>query len=279
MPGSGVGFSVAMKTERSKIGGPRRPPTLKSRSGTASHRPPLTLVPKRPPHMRRRVSRRTALILYAALLGAAAIVIALLYAAAPVHADHPPPNLDPMSTVKGVMDQTIAVFKEKDIAASERRAKLRTIAEAHFDFNGMARSTVGYHWRALTDDQRKEFVPLFTTFIEDVALTQIEQYSVQRVQHDIQSSVIVFDREHVDGDHAEVFSTVTLKSRPEPLQVSYLMKDVDGDWRIYDIDVDAISVIANYRNQFNRVLNDQGYDRLASLLRQKSEQLGSSLAN
>ena len=279
MTGSGVGFYVAMKTERSKISGPRRPSTLKSRSRTASHRPPLTLVPKRPPQKRRRVSRRTALILYAALLGAAAIVIALLYAAAPVHADHPPPNLDPMSTIKGVMDQTIAVFKEKDIAASDRRTKLRTIAEAHFDFSGMARSTVGYHWRTLTDDQRKEFVPLFTTFIEDVALTQIEQYSVQRVQHDIQSSVIVFDREHVDGDHAEVFSTVTLKSRPEPLQVSYLMKDVDGDWKIYDIDVDAISVIANYRNQFNRVLNDQGYDRLASLLRQKSEQLGGSLAN
>ena len=279
MPGSGVGFRVDMKTERSKITGPRRPSTLKTRSRGASHRPPLALVPKRPLQRRRRISRRTALILYVALLGAAAIVIALLYAAAPVHADHPPPNLDPMSTVRGVMDQTIAVFKERNIAASDRRAKLRTIAEAHFDFNGMARSTVGYHWRTLTDDQRKEFVPLFTTFIEDVALTQIEQYSVERVQHDIQSSVIVFDRERVDGDRAEVFSTVTLKSRPEPLQVTYLMKAVDGDWKIYDIDVDAISVIANYRNQFNRVLNDQGYDRLASLLRQKSEQLGSSLAN
>jgi phospholipid transport system substrate-binding protein len=279
MPGSGVGVLSAMKTERSKINGLGRPSTSKSRSRTASHRTPLTLVPKRPPQKRRRLSRRTALILYAALLGAAAIVIALLYAAAPVHADTPPPSPDPMSTVKRVMDQTIAVFKEKDIPATDRRAKLRTIAEAHFDFDGMARSTVGYHWRTLTDDQRKEFVPLFTTFIEDVALTQIEQYSVQRVQHDIQSSVIVFDREHVDGDHAEVFSTVTLQSRPEPLQVSYLMKDVDGDWKIYDIDVDAISVIANYRNQFNRVLNDQGYDRLASLLRQKSQQLGSSLAN
>lgn len=270
---------MVMKTERSKISSSGRPSSSKSRSRTASHRPVLALVPKRRPQKRRHFSRRTVVILYAALLGAAAIVIALLYAAAPVHADHPPPNLDPMSTVKGVMDQTIAVFKEKDIAATDRRVKLRTIAEAHFDFNGMARSTVGYHWRTLTDNQRKEFVPLFTTFIEDVALTQIEQYSVERVQHDIQSSVIVFDREHVDGDHAEVFTTVTLKSRPEPLQVSYLMKNVDGDWKIYDIDVDAISVIANYRNQFNRVLNDQGYDRLASLLRQKSEQLGSSLAN
>jgi phospholipid transport system substrate-binding protein len=267
-----------MKSERSKINAHGRPSTSKSRSRTVRSAP-LTLVPKRPPQTRHRLSRRTVLVLYAALIGAAAIVIALLYAEAAVHADNPPSSLDPMSTVKRVMDQTIAVFKAKDIPATDRRTKLRTIAEAHFDFNGMARSAVGYHWRTLTDDQRKEFVPLFTAFIEDVALTQIEQYSVERVQHDIQSSVIVFDREHVDGDRAEVFSTVTLKSRPEPLQVSYLMKNVDGDWRIYDIDVDAISVIANYRNQFNRVLNDQGYDRLASLLRQKSEQLGSSLAN
>jgi len=57
------------------------------------------------------------------------------------------------------------------------------------------------------------------------------------------------------------------------------MKNDGGDWRIYDIDVDSISVIANYRNQFNRVMNQHGYDRLMELLREKSNQLGSQLAN
>jgi phospholipid transport system substrate-binding protein len=202
----------------------------------------------------------------------------MLYAAAPVHADMPPPT-DPMKTVQRVMDQTIAVFKEQDIAPPDRRHKLRTIAEAHFDFEAMARSAAGYHWHDLTLDQRKEFVPLFTTFLEDVALTQIEKYSVERVQKDLRESVIAFDRELVDGDHAEVFSTIRMQSRAEPIQMSYLMKNVDGYWRIYDIDVDAISVIANYRNQFNHVLNEQGYDKLMALLREKSEQLGNSLAN
>ena len=267
-----------MKTERTKSPMPRRPSGAKPKSVPA-RRAPLALVPKSTGPRKKTSSRRRTAIIYLLLIGAALAVIGLLYAAAPVHADTPPPGGDPMSTVKGVMDQTIAVFQQKDISPVDRRQKLRTIAEAHFDFDGMARSAVGYHWRTLSPDQRKEFVPLFTTFIEDVALSQIEKYSVEKVQQDIQSSVIVFNREQVDGDRAEVFSTVTLRSRPEPLDVSYLMKNVDGDWRIYDIDVAAISVIANYRNQFNRVLNEQGYDKLVSLLRAKAEQLGTALAN
>ncbi|HTR62187.1 MAG TPA: ABC transporter substrate-binding protein, partial [Candidatus Binataceae bacterium] len=265
-----------MKSQRAKVI-PFARPAAKSKVRPA-HKPPLSLVPARPPARKRGSSRRTMTILYAVLIAAAAIVIAMLYAAAPVHADTPPPT-DPMKTVQHVMDQTIAVFQEKDIAAPDRRRKLRTIAEAHFDFEDMAKSAVGYHWRDLTPDQRDEFVPLFTTFLEDVALTQIEKYSIQRVQHDIQASVIAFDRERVDGNRAEVFSTVTMQNSSDPIQMSYLMKNDGGDWRIYDIDVDSISVIANYRNQFNRVMNQHGYDRLMELLREKSNQLGSQLAN
>ena len=227
----------------------------------------------------KRDSARAGIVLYTILAGAAAIVIAMLYAAAPLRADTSPPGADPMATVKSVMDQTIAVFKDRQVSAADRQRQLRTIAEAHFDFDGMARSAVGYHWRTLTDDQRKEFVPLFTNFLEDVALSQIEKYSIQKVQQDIQTSVIVFDREQVDGDEAEVFSTVARQGQDQPFKVNYPMKRVDGEWRIYDINVDAISVIANYRNQFNRVLNQQGYDKLITLIKQKSQQLGSTLAS
>ncbi|MGO9605280.1 MAG: phospholipid-binding protein MlaC [Candidatus Binataceae bacterium] len=233
----------------------------------------------RSPRNPKRNSARGGIVLYTILAGAAAIVIAMLYAAAPLRADTPPPGGDPMANVKGVMDQTIAVFKDRQISAADRQRQLRTIAEAHFDFGGMARSAVGYHWKSLSDDQRKEFVPLFTNFLEDVALTQIEQYSVQKVQQEIQTSVILFDRELVSSDGAEVFSTVSVQGQDKPLKVNYMMTLVDGQWRIYDINVDAISVIANYRNQFNRVLNQQGYDKLISLIKQKSEQLGSTLAS
>ena len=266
-----------MKTERTKVVPFAQPASGKPKSRSV-RKPPLSLVPARTPGKKRDSSRRPITIFYAVLIVIAALVLAMLYTAAPVHADTPPPT-DPMKTVQRVMDQTIAVFQERDIAAPDRRQKLRTIAEAHFDFEDMARSAVGYHWRELSADQRAQFVPLFTTFLEDVALTQIEKYSIQRVQHDLQTSAIAFDHERVDGNRAEVFSTVTMQNRSDPIQMSYLMKNDGGDWRIYDIDVESISVIANYRNQFNRVMNQHGYDKLMELLREKSDQLGSQLAN
>jgi phospholipid transport system substrate-binding protein len=186
----------------------------------------------------------------------------------------------PMASVKTVMDQAIAVFKDKTIAPADREKKLRGIAEGHFDFERMARTAVGLHWRDFSEQQRAEFVPLFTNFIEDVYLSRMEDYSVEKVQQDIQSASIQFTKERMDApDQATVFSEVTLPSRAKPIDVNYLMKRDGDEWRIYDITIDAISVIANYRNQFNRVLNDGGYDKLTAIMRQKQQALGASMAH
>jgi phospholipid transport system substrate-binding protein len=187
--------------------------------------------------------------------------------------------IGPMASVKSVIDQAIAVFKDQGVAPADREKKLRAIAESHFDFEKMARTAVGLHWRDFSPSQRAEFVPLFTNFIEDVYLSRMEQYSVEKVQQTVQSSSIQFNRERIDSpDQAVVFSSVTLQDRPKPIDVNYLMKLDDGQWKIYDITLDAISVIANYRNQFNRVLNDGGYDKLVGIMRQKQQALGSSMA-
>lgn len=184
----------------------------------------------------------------------------------------------PMATVKSVIDQAVAVFKEQGIAPDAREKKLRAIAESHIDFEKMARTAVGRHWRDFSPQQQSEFVPLFTNFIEDVYLSRIEQYSVEKVQQDVQSSNIQFVKERLDApDLAVVFSEVTLQNRAKAAAVNYLMKLDGNDWKIYDITLDAISVIANYRNQFNRVLNNDGYDKLVSILRQKQQALGRSM--
>jgi phospholipid transport system substrate-binding protein len=189
------------------------------------------------------------------------------------------PPADPMASVKSVIDQAILVFKDKQIAPADREQKLRTIAETRLDFQEMARSAVGYHWKDFTPEQKAEFVPLFTAFIEDAYLSRIETYSVEKVNQQIQSSLIQFNKETLDGtDYATVFSTVQLNDRNNPIQVNYLMRRNGNEWKIYDITLDAISVIANYRNQFNRVLNNGGYDKLVSTLRQKQQALGASLA-
>lgn len=207
----------------------------------------------------------------------AAIAIVLMASALALAAPQDSPA-DPMASVKAVVDQTIVVFKDKQIAEADRQQKLRTIAESRFDFSEMAKSAVGYHWRNFTPAQRDEFVPLFTKFIEDAYLSRIEDYSVEKVDQQIQSSVIQFNKETIDGDYSQVYSTVVLKDRNDPIQVNYQMRRDASEWKIYDISIDAISVIANYRNQFNRVLNNDGYDKLVSIMREKMRGLSPSLS-
>jgi phospholipid transport system substrate-binding protein len=103
-----------------------------------------------------------------------------------------------------------------------------------------------------------------------VYLSQIESYSVEKINQQINSSKIEFTKQVIDApDYAEVFSSVTLQDRKDPVSVNYEMSRQNGEWKIYDITIDAISVIANYRNQFNRVLNNDGYDKLIALMKQK----------
>lgn len=181
------------------------------------------------------------------------------------------PSGDATASVKSIIDQSIVVFKDQQLSAPVREQKLRAIAESHFDFAEMSRSAIGYHWKTLTPAQQAEFVPLFTNFIEDAYLSRIESYSVEKINQQIKSSLIQFTRQTSDGpDYAEVFSTVTLQDRKDPIPVNYRMRRDGNEWKIYDITIDAISVIANYRNQFNRVLNNEGYDKLVSIIRQKT---------
>jgi phospholipid transport system substrate-binding protein len=187
---------------------------------------------------------------------------------------------DATASVKTIIDQSIVVFKDRGLSAPDRETKLRSIAESHFDFQEMAKSAIGYHWKTLTPAQQAEFVPLFTTFIEDAYLSRIESYSVEKINQQIQSSMIQFIKQTSNGpDYAEVFSTVVLQDRKDPIAVNYEMRRDGSEWKIYDITIDAISVIANYRNQFNRVLNSDGYDKLVSIIRQKIQGLQQQATN
>lgn len=184
----------------------------------------------------------------------------------------------PTALVKSVIDKTSAIVRDTSISAAERNRKLRAVAEANFDFSDMARTSLGYHWRQITPQQRKQFVPLFTSFMEAVYLNKMENYGVKKVRADINSAAVKFTGQQMEGaDYAEVHSEAAFKNHPHPVQVNYLLKRVDGSWKIYDLEIDAISVAANYRNQFNRVINNNGYPDLISLLKKKTQELDKTL--
>ncbi len=208
----------------------------------------------------------------AAVLPLGVLLLSRLFVA-PAIASTPAPA-DPLTVVKTGLDQVIAVFNDQRMPLNQRREKLRSMSLRYFDFDSMAKSTLGYHWRVLTPAEREQFVPLFTEFIQDAYLSKMEQATVEKVREEAKTADVRFLKQtYFSPDYAEVFTTVALKDQKDPLPVNYLMHQNDGQWRVYDVTVDAISLIANYRNQFNRVINNEGYPKLVSDLQAKREQL------
>jgi ABC-type transporter MlaC component len=229
------------------------------------------------------------LIRRCALIGVACFALAT-FAIVPAHADPgvvarpqgvigaPAAANDPMAQVRSGVSDVMDVFKVPAMPLDVRREKLRKLGAKYFDFNSMARSVMGYHWRELSLAQRDEFVGVFTRFIEDAYLSKLQDYNVKKVADELPTVNIQFTRESFDGaDYAQVYSTVTLKEQKDPIDLNYLMHRADGKWKVYDVTVDAISVIANYRNQINRVMNDGGYDKVVADLRAKTSGLQSQL--
>ena len=211
--------------------------------------------------------RRAALM---SAVGLALVLVGVIIAPLNAAAD----AVDPLVQVRQGVNQVIAVFQDKTQTLGARRERLRALAARFFDFNDMAKSVLGYHWRGLSVQQRAAFVPLFTEFIQDAYLSKLEDYTVQKIRQEAQTARIDYLRESFDGpDYAQVFTNVTLREQKDPVQVNYLMHRRDGAWRIYDLTIDAISVIANYRNQFDRVINNQGYAELLALMKEKQTQL------
>jgi phospholipid transport system substrate-binding protein len=214
------------------------------------------------------------------LTGAAMLIwFAAMGLAAPLRAATPIDG-DPMLRVQHGVNDMLAVFKDERMPLPQRRERLRAMAADDFDFDDMARSVMGYHWRELSPAQRAEFVPLFTSFLEDAYLSKLQDYVVKKIQDEARTTVISFTRESFDSaDYAEVFGSVALKEQKDPLRINFLLHRRDGVWRAYDITIEAISIISNYRNQFNRVINEDGYPKLVADLKIKRDAFERAMAH
>lgn len=178
---------------------------------------------------------------------------------------------DPQSVVKTTVDQALGVLRDTQTPLATRQDKLRQIVAATFDFTEMAKSAMGYHWKQLNPDQQQEFTNAFIAFIEDSYLGKINDYRGQQV---------AFLSARSNGpQYSQVNTDIVHPDGKDPIHVNYLLVQEGSTWKIYDVTVDAISIIANYRNQFNRVMNNKGYDTLIRDLKSKQAALAASLAN
>ena len=177
----------------------------------------------------------------------------------------------PIAATQTMVNQALQILRATNTPLNQRRRQLRELIEPRFDFSQMSRSALGYHWRSLSPDQRNEFTRLFTAFIEDAYLSKIQNYSGQKVEFVRQTSL--------GQGCTEVDTKIVQPGGKSPIPLNYLLQPIDGGWKIYDVTVDNISIVANYRNQFNRVINNQGFDKLMTDLRAKQQNLASRLGD
>jgi len=179
------------------------------------------------------------------------------------------PDNDPKATVMSTVTQATEILQNRRTSQAVRRQQLIHVVAGHFSFSDMARSSLGYHWRQLTSDQQQRFVQLFTAFLENAYLNKLENYSGQKI-------AFLGETSTGPGD-SEVNTAVIQPNNDQRIRIDYLLKQDGGDWKVYDVTVDNISIMANYRNQFNRVINEQGFDALLKEMQSKQQELVASL--
>jgi phospholipid transport system substrate-binding protein len=168
----------------------------------------------------------------------------------------------PGEQLKATIDRVMEILKDPklqgDAKKTERREKLRQVVLPRFDFAEMAKRALGNNWNRYPDKQG-EFVTAFTQLLEETYAVQIESANGDKV---------LYLNERTDKDYSEV-ATKVISPKGEETSMTYKLHPVDSDWKVYDIVVENISIVNNYRAQFNRVLSNTSLDELIKRMKEK----------
>ncbi len=185
-----------------------------------------------------------------------AVAVAVLVCAqvlwAPASADAGAPT----EQLKTSVDQIVKILGDPALKgesrAAERRSAIRKEAQGVFDFGETAKRALGRHWQGLSEKDRQEFTGLFTDLIERAYISKIERYSGER---------IAYAGESVEGGLATVRTRFLTKQGTE-IPVDYRMQQRGDRWLVYDVAVEGVSLINNYRTQFDKIIQTSSYAEL-----------------
>ena len=165
---------------------------------------------------------------------------------------------EPTDQVRRSVDEVLKIVQSQPDGLA-RRTAVRQAANRLFDFEETAKRALGPHWQQRTPAEHEEFVRLFSDLLEAAYVGKIDLY---------QGEKITYVGETVDGDQATVKTRIVTKQGNE-VPVDYrLLREMDG-WRVYDVIIEGVSLVANYRTQFNKIIQTSSYDDLVKRMRAK----------
>ena len=173
----------------------------------------------------------------------------------------------PTDQLKGAVERVLKTLDDPilkgEARLGERRVAVRKIANEIFDFSEIAKRSMARHWQPLSEVQKNEFVGLFADLLERSYISKIETYGGEKIQ---------YTAERADGEFATVSTRIITKNGTE-VPVDYRMIKRADRWLVYDVSIEGVSLVSNYRTQFNKIIQTTSYNELISKLRNKQDEL------
>jgi phospholipid transport system substrate-binding protein len=165
--------------------------------------------------------------------------------------------------VRSAVDRVLTVVSDPELKkpqnAEKRRGQIREVARQLFDFEEMSKRAMARHWAPLKPEQKKRFTELFSELLENSYVSKIEAYGGEK---------IVYVNEQVDGDVVTVRSKL-ITQRGTEVPIDYRLQK-DGDrWEVYDVVIEGVSLVSNYRSQFNKIITQSSFEELVKKMEQK----------
>ena len=168
----------------------------------------------------------------------------------------------PTQVVETTTNAVIAVLANKALSAEQRRQQVEGIVYEHFDFVTLSKLVLARNWKQLSPQQQDAFVAEFKRHLSITYGRNVESYNNER-------AVVTGDRREA-GDDWTVKTKIVRPAAAEIL-VDYRLRQLDGQWRVIDVTIEGVSLVANFRSQFQEIITAQGPDKLIELLREKND--------
>jgi len=171
----------------------------------------------------------------------------------------------PTDEVRTSVDAVLAILENEQLNYEDKRTQISVIVQERFDFRAMSQRTLATNWKKTTDEEKEKFVELFSQLIENSYVGKIESYTNERVD---------YPGEKVSGRKAVVETLIITSSADIP--VDYRLYQKGDQWLVYDVIIEGVSLINNYRSSYQEIMKKEGFDGLLAKMRAKIDELAST---
>jgi phospholipid transport system substrate-binding protein len=170
---------------------------------------------------------------------------------------------EPTEQIKQTTDKILSIVKDPVLKGptqvQKRRRLIREAVDERFEWEEMARRSLGRYWTQRTPEEKKEFVPLFSDLVERTYMSKVEDYSGEKVRYDAETN---------EDDYA-VVKVVIVTQKNKDIPVQYRLQKKGNEWLVYDVAIEGVSLVNNYRMQFNSIIVQSSYENLLKRLKAK----------